>query len=126
MTKPSITVDGADELRKALRAVDGGIDDLKNAHAVGAKIVERRASQLVPRVSGTLAGTLRSSGQAAGGVVRAGRASVPYAGVQHFGWAAHNIRPQPFLYDALDSRRQEVLDVYDKQVRSLIDKNGLA
>lgn len=125
MTKPSIKVDGARELRKALKAVDGGIADLKSVHADAAQIVEQRATQLVPRRSGLLAGSLRSSGQAAGGVVRAGRAAVPYAGVIHFGWPGHNISPQPFLYDALDDRTRQVIDVYEKRVNDLIDKHGL-
>ena len=125
MTKPSIQVDGAKELRRALKAVDGGIDDLKAAHAESAEIVERRAEQLVPRVTGLLETTIRSTGQAAGGVVRAGRASVPYAGPIHFGWAGHNIEPQPFLYDALDDRTREVVEVYEKRVGSLITKHGL-
>lgn len=125
MTKPTIKVEGARELRKALKGVDGGMADLKSVHADAAKIVEQRAEQLAPRRSGALAGSLRSSGQAAGGVVRAGRASVPYAGVIHFGWPGHNIKPQPFLYDALDNRREQVLDVYEKRVNALIKKNGL-
>lgn len=126
MTKPSIQVDGAKELRRALKAVDGGIADLKAAHAESAEVVERRAEQLVPRVSGLLESTIRSAGQAAGGVVRAGRASVPYAGPIHFGWAARNIEPQPFLYDALDDRRREVVEVYEDRVGKLIRKHGLA
>lgn len=125
MTRPSIEVDGVKELRSALRKFEGGIADLKEAHAEAAAVVERRAGDLVPRLSGALAGTLRSTGQAKTGVVRAGRAGVPYAGVIHFGWPGHNIAPQPFLYDALDGRRQEVLDVYEKRIDGLIDKYGL-
>ena len=125
MTKPTITVDGARDLRKALRSVDGGTADLKEAHAAAAEIVERRAVDLVPRMSGLLSGSIRSSGQAAGGVVRSGRASVPYAGPIHFGWASRNIEPNPFLYDALDDRRDEVLDTYGSQVTGLIERHGL-
>ena len=125
MTKPSITVEGAGDLRKALRKIEGGIADLKAAHAESAVVVEKRAEQLVPYRTGTLAASIRSSGQAAGGVVRAGKASVPYAGVIHFGWKAHNIKPRPFLYDALDQRRNEVLDVYESRVGSLIHQHGL-
>jgi len=125
VTKPSVNVDGARELRKALKAVDGGLADLKSVHGAAAQIVEQRAGQLVPRRSGRLAGSLRSSGQAAGGIVRAGRATVPYAGVIHFGWPARNISPSPFLYNALDDRSRQVVDVYEKRVGELIRKNGL-
>lgn len=125
MTKPSLTVTGADDLRKALRQFDDGTADLKKTHADAAKIVEERAVQLVPRRSGALAGSIRSTGQARQGVVRSGRASVPWAGPIHFGWPARNIAPQPFLYDALDERSGEVIAAYQKHVSELISKYGL-
>ena len=125
MTKPSLTVNGADGLRKALRQFDDGAADLKATHAESATIVEQRAVQLVPNRSGALVGSIRSTGQARQGVVRSGRASVPYAGVIHFGWPKRNIAPQPFLYDALDQRSGEVIDVYEKRVAALIKKYDL-
>jgi hypothetical protein len=125
MAKPSLTVEGARELRKALRSVDGGTADLKAVHAEAAQIVERRAAQIVPKRSGDLGGTVRSSGTTTAGVVRAGFARVPYAGPIHFGWARRNISPQPFLYDALDKRRAEVIEAYETQVAGLIKKHGL-
>jgi len=125
VTKPTITVEGARELRKALRDLDGATADLKAAHADSANIVAQRAMQIVPRRSGTLGSSIRSTGQAAAGVVRSGRASVPYAGPVHFGWPRRNISPQPFLYDALDERRGEVLDMYEERVASLIKKYDL-
>jgi len=122
---PTVKVEGARELRRALKNVETGTADLKSVHADAAKIVEQRASELVPRRSGRLDSSLRSTGQARQGVVRAGQASVPYAGVIHFGWPAHNIAPQPFLYDALDQRTTEVVDLYQERVDRLIKDNGL-
>lgn len=120
-----IEVDGARELRRALRQVEDGVSDLKTVHASTARIVEQRAEQLTPVRSGLLRSTVRSTGQASGGVIRAGYARVPYAGPIHFGWRARNIRPQPFLYDALDERRTQVFDAYRKQVDALIERHGL-
>lgn len=116
MAKPGIEVVGSRELRKALRAAAGDLDDLKAAHAAAAAVVETRATAEVPRRSGRLASSIRSSGQAAGGVVRSGKASVPYAGPIHFGWRAHNIEPNPFLYDALDAKRAEVIETYETAI----------
>ncbi len=45
-----------------------------------------------------------------------------YAGVIHFGWPRHNIEPQPFLYDALDKRFDEVVRVYEKRITDLVHK----
>jgi len=125
VTRPEIKIKGAKQLQRALRQVEGGTANLKDAHLAGAKIVEREAVRLAPKRSGALAGSLRSSGQARQGVVRAGRAAVPYAGVIHFGWTKRNIAPQPYLYDAVDSRRQEVLDAYGVDVNKVIKANGL-
>lgn len=125
MTRPSISIEGDRELRRALRGVADGVADLKAVHADAAEIVASRATQLVPRRSGALSASIRSTGQAATGVVRAGRAAVPYAGRIHFGDPSHNIKPQPFLYSALDDRRDEVIDLYEKRIGSLIKKHGL-
>ena len=125
MARPEIKVEGARELRKALKNVEDGTADLKSVHADAAHVVELRATQIVPRKTGRLAESIRSTGQARQGVVRAGKASVPYAGPIHFGWPAHNIAPQPFLYDALDQRATEVIDLYQQRVDKLIKDNGL-
>lgn len=125
MTRPDLKVEGARELRKALKRVEGGVADLKAVHAEAAKIVETDAKRIVPKRTGRLEGSIRSSGQASQGVVRAGRASLPYAGVIHFGWPAHNISPQPFLYDAVDARHDEVIDTYRDRVNQLIKQHGL-
>lgn len=120
-----IEIEGLDELRRNIRKLEGGVDDLKAANSSAAKIVENAAAPLVPRRTGRLRMSLRSSGTQRAGVVRAGKASVPYAGPIHFGWRKRNIRPQPFIYEAADRRRSEVLEAYDKQVGDLIRKYDL-
>lgn len=125
MSGTTITVDGLDDLRKALRQFADGANDLKATHADAAKLVESTASMLVPRRSGTLAGSIRSSGTQRSGVVRSGGARVPYAGPIHFGWRARNIRPNPFLYGALDQRRDDVIARYERTMSDLIRKYQL-
>jgi len=44
--------------------------------------------------------------------------------VIHFGWARHNISPNPFLYKARDSRYDEVIDKFEKEVAALVNKVG--
>lgn len=125
MTKPGIKIEGERELRKALRAVESGIDGLREVHRDAAELVGAEAARLVPVRSGKLQATIRAAGQAAGAVVRAGYASVPYAGPIHFGWAKRNIAPQPFLYDALDRRHDEVIETYQRQLDELVKRHGL-
>lgn len=122
----TIEIEGLRELNRAFRSLGRDATlELKDVHLDGAKIVEKRARQIVPRRTGALADTLRSSGTMKGARVRAGFARVPYAGPIHFGWARRNISPQPFLYDALDDRRREVLDAYSVNLKRLIRKHDL-
>jgi hypothetical protein len=109
---PAIEVEGLAELSTTLRKLGEGIDDLKGAGLAAATIVAEAAQSIAPVESGGLAGSIRPAGQAKGGVVRAGSAGRPYAGPIHFGWAGHGIEPQPFLYEAADSRVDEVADAY--------------
>jgi hypothetical protein len=121
-----IEVEGDREVRRALKRLgDAAKAGLRATHAESAEIVAEAARGIVPRRSGVLAASIRSSGQIGAGVVRAGRAAVPYAGVIHFGWAAHSIAPQPFLYDAADARTDEVLAKFHEDINKQARAAGL-
>ena len=127
MAGRQVSVEGARELRKALKTVgDEAKAGLKETNLEVAEIVARAAVTKVPAQSGALRETIRAAGAQTRASVKAGFKKVPYAGVIHFGWPARNIAPQPFLYDALDSRRGEVVDAYQSGMADLLKKNGLA
>lgn len=121
MAQSTIRVEGLRELRAALRKAERDAGDLKAAGLEAARPVEETAKQKARRKTGRMAGTIRAAGQASGAVVRAGYASDPYVPVQHFGWPGHRIEPNPFLYDALDERRDEVFKIYQKRVDKIAD-----
>lgn len=109
----TVTIDGLSQLRRALKSLDPeAAQGFKQAGFASANIVADTARTLVPVVTGNLRDTIRAAMIESGGKVRAGIKSVPYAGPIHFGWGRRNITPQPFLYSAIDSRREEVLDTY--------------
>lgn len=123
MAKPAIRVEGLNKLTRNLKKLEGDVSgSVKKLNGELAEEVAVVARRKVPRRSGTLAGSIRSSGQARTGVVRAGKASVPYAGPIHFGWAKRNIRPQPFLYDALDERRDDIVRRWADELEKLVRK----
>jgi hypothetical protein len=127
-TKHPVTIklDNMREFRRDLKALgDDAINDLKAVHTANANIVAGTARVLVPKRTGRLAGTIRGAGTKTGGRVRAGFKAVPYAGPIHFGWADRGIKPQPFLYDALDRRRNEVAQNYAQQLENLKRKHKL-
>lgn len=124
--RAAVQVEGAKQLRKALEAMgDEAVAELKAVNLEAAEIVAKAARPLVPRKTGALEATVRASGTKTRGAVRAGKKKVPYAGVIHFGWPDRNITPQPFLYDAIDRRRDEVIAAYEKNVQNLRKKHGL-
>ena len=94
--------------------------DLTAVHREAADKVQGEARARVPRLTGALSKTIKSRATKTSARVEAGSRLVPYAGPIHFGWPRRNIEPQPFLYDALESRRDQVVDVYEKRVSELV------
>lgn len=119
--RAAVEVEGGPQLRRAFRKLDDRASDLSELHHDIGELVADKAGDLVPRVSGRLAGTIRATrSKTSAAVLAGGRSLVPYAGPIHFGWRARNIEPQPFLYDALDDRRGEVLRRYQDGIGDLV------
>ena len=124
--EPALHIHGGRELRRKFKAVGDDMQDLKDLHKRLADDVAGTAKTKVPVRTGRLRNSIRGSGTKTAARVRAGNnrksgpSSVPYAPPVHWGWARRGIKPQPFLYEALDDRRQEVVDAYNDQVRSII------
>lgn len=119
---PAIRVEGAAELRRALKAAQDDAQDLKDTHKAVGEVVVTEAKSLVPQLTGRLSGTIRATQAKAGATVKAGGSGLPYAGVIHFGWPGHSIEPQPFLFDAIDKRRADVIKVYEKAIGKIVDR----
>jgi hypothetical protein len=117
-----IKVTGAKETRRALRGFGDDLSDLKDVHTQIARMVVTEAQGRAPVRFGALRRSIRGSGTQTRATVKAGKKRVPYAGPIHFGWPDRNIKPQPFLYEALDSRKGEVIDNYKKAVDKAVRK----
>lgn len=123
-TKPAIKVEGAKELRKALGRMGADLKDLTKINREAADTVAGDARGRAPRLTGRLAGSVKSRATKTRASVQAGGRLVPYAGPIHFGWSARNIEAQPFLYTALDRRRDEVVRRYQRRVDELVVRVG--
>lgn len=118
-----VAVSGERELRKRLRAVEGGMQKLKDEHRWIADFVLSKSSPGTPRRSGRLAGTGRASGTGTASVVRFGRgASVPYAGPVHYGWPARNIQPHPWVITAALGTERTWVAHYENTIRDLVER----
>lgn len=121
MARVGIDVVGLNQLVRFLKQLEPELlDGLKEANAELSDEIAADAASLAPRKSGRLAGTVRSSGTARTGIVRAGRAGVPWTGPIHFGWAARNIEPDKFLYRAFDAREDEITNRYLEALEQIV------
>jgi len=134
--RSAIEVQGAKKLIRQINQLDNGLkQELKGVFIESAAIVYRRALPKVPVRSGRLKDTVRKSATTRQGSVKAGNAKVPYAGPIHFGWPNRPnynkewfggpIAPNPFLYAALDERRDDVEFQFYKGLMKVARKAGL-
>lgn len=118
-----LRVEGLRTTVRDLERAGADSQDMKTLiHEIGMIVVK---SADVPSLTGTLAGTLRAGRGKTKAVVRAGGARAPYAGVRHYGWPARNIDAAPFLLDAVQSERGEILDTLDQGIDQILVKNNL-
>lgn len=120
-------IEGLREVQKALRDVGNNLlNEMKPTHLKAAEIVVEGAKRIAPVRTGRMAASIRAAAVRTGGRVRVGSSGVPYAGPIHFGWPARRITPQPFVYEALDPRRDEVAAIYAERLNDIIVKYGIA
>lgn len=120
----TVQVTGAKELRAALKRMGQDTADLSAIHREAARVVAEAAEARAPRRSGKLAGTIKGKATKTRAQVVVGSRLVPHAGPIHFGWLRHNIDPNPFLYDALDDRGTQVVNLYEKRIGDLVERVG--
>lgn len=121
-TRPAIQLHGEKELIRSLRKVDKRLPkEVAVIHKKVAEPVARDAAGRVNSKSGRLAGDVRALGSQKAGRVAAGRASVPYAGVNHYGWPAHNIEGNPFLTDAIAANQESSLNLYSDLLEAFME-----
>ena len=113
-------IEGLRETQKALKALgDATKKELKSTHLEAAQIVVNGAIRTAPVRTGALVASMRAAATMTSGKVRIGNANVEYAGAIHFGWPARRIKPQPFIYDSLDGRRNAVAQLYAARILEL-------
>jgi hypothetical protein len=122
MAGATIEVEGARELRRSLTKAGADLEDLKTAHREVGAYVGARAVANAPKVSGRLAASMRPASAKTSATVRFGSASIPYAGVIHWGWAGHNITANPFASTAAEETEPTWLDMYFRAVEQLVAK----
>lgn len=120
-----LRVTGLRSTFRSLQDAGASAEDLKNLMAVLGALVVQDAQPRARRDTGALAGSIRAGRGKTKAVVRAGGARIPYAGVQHYGWAARSISPNPFLVQAIQSQQGAILAALDDGIKDLLREAGL-
>lgn len=120
----SVRIQGLSQLLRALEQLDDAAkDDLKMVGLQAAQPVVAAARQTVPVMTGALSSSIRAVKSTRGVKVRAGGVRVPYAKAIHFGWPSHNIKPNKFLFRAVDRSIDEVTSIYEQGVIDIWNRN---
>lgn len=112
---------GVKRLARTLKQAGNDLQDLKRANRQAEAMVLAAALSKVPRRTGTLASTGRQASGAGKATVRFGSARVPYANPIHWGWPKRNIRPNPFLWNAVQETRVLWLEEYARNIQEIMD-----
>jgi len=129
-SRDPIKITGLSEVQRNLRKLSTDALDLNKTKFLEtnkkvAEIIINETKKYVPVLTGALAAAIRNASTKKSAKVRAGNVGVQYAGPIHFGWPARSIKPNTFLYEAIDARKSEVANRYAELVSDLITKYDL-
>lgn len=118
-----IRIEGLNSTIRSLKRAGAQADDLKDLmHSIG-EVVVREAQSDVPKVSGSLAATIRAGRGSTKAVVRAGGARARYAGAINYGWPARNIRATHFLTDAANRNEGTAVNMLEEGFQEILRKS---
>ena len=104
MAAKAAYVVGQKRFVSTMRKAGADMKELKEVNRQAADIALPAVRSLAPRgKTGRLASSVRAGATQKAGVIRAGRKSVPYAGVINYGWPARRIKPRLFVNNGVAS-----------------------
>jgi len=110
-----------DSLNKLARDLQSNIELNKELSTT----LSQKASAMAPKLTGALASSVIGNPSAEKAQILAGSESVPYAGVQEYGWPERNIRPQPYLNPAVKDNMGYIIEKYNDSIQSAIKQYNL-
>lgn len=118
-----VRITGLSKTIRALSKAGADSESMRDLmHSIGRMVI---GNANPPVRTGRLAGDMRAGRGKTKAVIRVGRASIPYAGVVHYGWPARNIKAQPFYITALQSSQGKALQMLDDGLEDILRKNDL-
>ena len=117
MSPGAVTVVGDTRLRATLAVAAERLDHLETAGQSASRLIMQAARGRAPKRTGRLAGSLSADADGTEAEVSAGAV---YAGVIHYGWAAHGISANPFLVPVAESTQSVWIRSYQAEVVAAI------
>jgi hypothetical protein len=119
MTQPSFTVkvEGARELRRAMKGAGQSLKDLTSVHRDVGQVVMNAAQ--APVRTGRLQASMKS---APTGTKARVSSTLPYAAPIHWGVPSRNLSPNPWISRAAESTEQTWTNLYHTRVQELADQ----
>jgi hypothetical protein len=114
-----IEIKGQAECHRALTGLTGDLRDLSSLNADVARVLVSAISARAPVDSGALAGSFQGTGTRD---TAEASSSLPYAGVQNYGYARHNIAGKHFAEAALAEAAPAAEDKYRAGIGKLCKK----
>lgn len=119
----TVRAHGVTRLTATLGEASIQVEDLKKINREVAGVAAAETVVRAPKRTGRLARSVRTGATKKAGVVRVGtNVKVPYANPVHWGWPAHNIRPQPFAAQAAKDTEPVWLRIYDRGVDRVLGR----
>jgi hypothetical protein len=112
-------VRGLSNFKRTLGAAERDLRDTAEADMQAAAALAAAGRAKAPKVSGRLAGTVRPVPVPDGAGVQVG---TEYGGVILNGWAARNIRANPFVTDAIPATKPVVIQAYHRNIDNTLSK----
>lgn len=123
MAAKAAYVVGQKRFVQTMRKAGADMQELKDVNRQAADIALPAVRQLAPRgKTGRLASSVRAGATQKAGVIRAGRKSVPYAGVINYGWPARRIKPRLFVNNGVASTEGAWRRVYKQFIDKTMSK----
>lgn len=120
-----ITLQGVKEAEAALNKLSKELESNLTLNKELSTTLAHKASAIAPRLTGALASSVLGNPSEQKAQILAGSASVPYAGVQEYGWPQKNIKAQPYLRPAVNSNMDFIIAKYEDSIKENIKRYNL-
>lgn len=122
MASKALYVVGQRRFVQTMRKAGADMDELKDVNAAAARIALPAVQSLAPRRTGRLAGSVRAGATKRAGVIRAGRKSVPYAGVINYGWPKRHITGRMFANNGVAQTEPAWTKLYEDFIKKTMSQ----